>query len=50
MLISKKLTQEKLQEILLDIYRKGQEDGNINVIDVIEDIKQQVIVAITSEQ
>ncbi|NHM29257.1 hypothetical protein [Neobacillus terrae] len=37
------LTQKKLQEILLNIYFKGIETDTINVKDIIEEIKKQVL-------
>jgi hypothetical protein len=42
--ISENLTQQKLQEILMNIYIKGQET-DIKVTDLIEEIKQQVMLA-----
>ncbi len=39
MSIADKCTQEKLRNILLSIYKKGQESKEISVIKVIEDIK-----------
>ncbi|MBM7618278.1 hypothetical protein JOC95_000120 [Bacillus tianshenii] len=39
MSIGDKCTQEKLQNILLSIYKKGQESKDISVLEVIEDIK-----------
>jgi hypothetical protein len=44
--ISEKLTEQKLQQILTNIYVKGQETENITVSDLIEEIKQQVMSAI----
>lgn len=41
--ISEKLTQQKFQEILINTYLKGQETKNIKVIEIIEEIKQQVL-------
>ncbi|MEY2192760.1 hypothetical protein AB7942_08465 [Neobacillus sp. BF23-41] len=43
MKISETLTQQKFQDILVDIYLKGQKSENINLIELIEEIKQQVI-------
>ncbi|WP_417898966.1 hypothetical protein ABN702_00685 [Bacillus haimaensis] len=39
MSIGDKCTQEKLQNILLSIYKKGQESEDISVLEIIEDIK-----------
>ncbi|WP_176541137.1 hypothetical protein [Bacillus sp. AFS076308] len=47
--ISKNLTQEKLLEILIDSYRKGQEIENIKMNDFIEDIKEKVILVINAK-
>lgn len=44
--ISTNLTQKKLQEILLNSYKKGQENENLKAIELIEDIKRQVITAV----
>ena len=41
--ISEKLTEQKLQSILLNVYQKGQETENIKVTDIIEDIKIQLL-------
>ncbi|QNF26197.1 hypothetical protein [Metabacillus elymi] len=35
------LSEQNLQEILENVYRKGQETENISVLELIEDIKQQ---------
>lgn len=35
--------QYKLCEIMIKIYKKGQETENIKTIDIVEDIKQQVM-------
>ncbi|MFK9089953.1 hypothetical protein [Bacillus salipaludis] len=43
MTISGTLTQQKFLEILTKIYLKGQESENINVIELIEEIKQHVV-------
>ncbi|MFD0829844.1 hypothetical protein ACT8ZR_30155 [Neobacillus sp. M.A.Huq-85] len=43
MALSETLTQQKFAEILTIIYRKGQDSKNINVTDLIEEIKQQVL-------
>ncbi|MCV9884809.1 hypothetical protein [Metabacillus halosaccharovorans] len=39
----KKLTERHLQEILVNVYNKGQETENISVLELIEDIKQQFL-------
>ena len=44
--ISEKLTQKELQEILLNTYKMGHETENLKVIELIEAIQQQVILAI----
>jgi hypothetical protein len=44
--ISANLTQKKLQEILINSYKKGQEKENLRVAELIEDIKRQVILAV----
>jgi hypothetical protein len=41
--ISEYLTQQKLQEILMEIYVKGIETENIQVKDLIEEIKILVL-------
>lgn len=41
--ISEKLTQQNLQEIMKGIYKKGQEAEDINVVEIIEEIKQLVM-------
>ncbi|MCM3650427.1 hypothetical protein [Metabacillus litoralis] len=38
-----KLTEQHLQEILVNVYKKGQETENISVLELIEDIKQQFL-------
>ncbi|MDR4949085.1 hypothetical protein [Neobacillus cucumis] len=48
--ISKNLTQEKLLEILIDSYKKGQEIENIEMNDFIEDIKEKVILVINAKK
>jgi predicted DNA-binding ribbon-helix-helix protein len=37
------LTQQKLEQILVKTFYKVQESEKINVIDLIEEIKQQII-------
>lgn len=43
MSIADKCTQEKLQNILLSIYKKGQESKDISVLEMIEDIKLEFL-------
>ena len=40
---SEQISQEKFQEILIKIYKKGEETENIRAIDLINDIKQQLM-------
>lgn len=44
--ISANLTQKELQEILIKSYKKGEEKENLKVIDLVEDIKHQVLLAV----
>lgn len=44
--ISEKLTQQQLQDILFDIMVKGNESTNLNVTDVIDEIKHKLVTAI----
>lgn len=46
--ISNKLTQQKLQEILLDLYVKGETSIDLKAEDLIEEIKQKVLSVIHS--
>ncbi|NWQ39177.1 hypothetical protein MLOOGBEN_00515 [Bacillus sp. EB106-08-02-XG196] len=41
--ISEHLTQQKLQEIMMNIYIKSIEAENVQVKDLIEEIKKQVL-------
>jgi hypothetical protein len=41
--ISEKLTQQKFQEILVDTYLKGIENKSVKVVELIEEIKQQIL-------
>jgi hypothetical protein len=43
--ISVKLDQKKFLEILLHVYLVGETSEKINVVDLIEEIKQQVLVS-----
>ncbi|MDN4526729.1 hypothetical protein [Fictibacillus fluitans] len=45
MSISEKLTQQKLQEILLEICRKSDENMNRSAQDIIEEIKKQILLS-----
>jgi len=44
--ISDKLTSEKLQEIMLNVYQMGQQSGEMKAQEVIEEIKKQILSAI----
>jgi hypothetical protein len=48
--ISDKLTQQKLLEILVSSYIKGQEDENIQTIELLEDMKQKFISIINTNR
>jgi hypothetical protein len=48
--ISDKLTQQKLLEILVSSYIKGQENKNIQTIDVLEDMKQKFLSIINTNR
>jgi hypothetical protein len=41
--ISGKLTSQKLQEILMNIYVLAQEEENLKVIEVVDEIKYQIL-------
>lgn len=41
--VSEYFTQQKLQKILMNTYAKGAETENIQLKDIIEDIKKQVL-------
>ncbi|MEH7016224.1 MULTISPECIES: hypothetical protein [Bacillus] len=41
--ISEKLTQQQFEEILMYIYKRGQESKNVEAKYLIEEIKQQLI-------
>jgi Mg2+/Co2+ transporter CorC len=43
--ISEKLDQKKFLEILLHAYFKGESSEEINIVEFIEEIKQQVLVS-----
>jgi hypothetical protein len=45
MKISETLTQEKFQEILLHAFLKGEKSENIKASELVEEIKQQVLVS-----
>ncbi|MFC0269957.1 hypothetical protein ACFFIX_00600 [Metabacillus herbersteinensis] len=44
--ISAKLTEQKLEEILINSYKMGQEKEDLRVSELVEDIKRQVILAL----
>lgn len=44
--ISENLTKQKLKEILINSYKMGHENENIKVIELIEVIQRQVILAV----
>lgn len=41
--ISEKLTQQQFQDILINIYKKGQESEGLEATELINDIKQQMM-------
>ncbi|MBT2657092.1 hypothetical protein J7E81_17985 [Bacillus sp. ISL-18] len=41
--VSEELTQEKFQEILINTYKRGMEAKNLKVVEIIEEIKKQVL-------
>lgn len=43
MAISERLNQDKLKEILMNIYLRGMETENIHVKDLIDEIKKQLL-------
>ncbi|MEH7106948.1 MULTISPECIES: hypothetical protein [Bacillaceae] len=43
MKISENLSQQKFQEILVEIYNKGSQNTNIKVKELIEEIKQHLM-------
>lgn len=48
--IAEKLTQQDFQELLIKIYKKGQESKDIEVVDLIEEIKQHIISVCSSKE
>lgn len=50
MSISESLTQQQLQEILLDICKKGNEAENIDMKELVEDMKQRILQSEYSKQ
>jgi hypothetical protein len=48
--ISDKLTQQKLLEILVSSYIKGQENKNIQTIEILEDMKQKFLSIINTNR
>jgi len=49
MKISEKLDQKQLKEILFHIYEKGHQGKETKVIDMVEDIKSQIILSMYSK-
>ncbi|WP_157094429.1 hypothetical protein [Metabacillus litoralis] len=47
--ISKKLTSQQLQEILMNIYVLSQESEEMNVKDVVNEIKEQILLEVNSK-
>lgn len=43
MIESEPLTQQKLQEVLIDAYAMGTGNESIKVLELIEEIKQQIL-------
>lgn len=41
--ISEKLTQEQLQQLLLEIYKKGHESSYTNVTEAINEIRENIL-------
>jgi len=41
--LSEKISQEKLQEILVNVYKKGTDTKSIRIEEILEDIKQQLL-------
>lgn len=48
--IAEKLTQQDFREILLKVYQKGEESKNMEAIDLIEEIKQQIISVVRQKE
>jgi hypothetical protein len=44
------LTQTQLKEIMINVKKKGEESDDLNVIDLINDIKEQIISVISSSK
>ncbi|WP_171655559.1 hypothetical protein [Paenibacillus foliorum] len=42
------LTQTQLKEILMDVKKKGEESEDLNAVDLINEIKRQIISALSS--
>lgn len=43
--IFEKLTQQKLQNILMDIMEKGNDSKDLNVNEIVDEIKQRLLTA-----
>ena len=50
MSISDKQIQQQFQEILINIYTKGQESERIEAIDLINEIKQQIMLVMNKSK
>ena len=50
MSISDKQIQQQFQEILLNIYKKGQESECLEAIDLINEIKQQMMLVMNTSK
>lgn len=48
--ISEKLTEQKVEEILMSIYGKGQQSDKLEARDLILEIKQHIILVIHSSK
>ncbi|WP_158211650.1 hypothetical protein [Alkalihalobacterium alkalinitrilicum] len=48
--ISEKLSEQQLQNILLTIYEKGQSEKNINVTELIEEIKEHIMTVVNATE
>ena len=50
MKLAEKLDQQQLQDILITAYKKGSENENITVVDLVEDIKKQLTTMLKTER
>ncbi len=48
--ISERISSEKLAEILMTVYKKGEETENLKLLDMIEEIKSLVVLAVNTEE